>query len=113
MPAPRSRKWHSYTVSREVNTGFNVRIREKKHECFLKLLQQRGSGRGPVPEIPESLLEAGNCVLASLWHISKKSAQAPGYTHGDVATGAPQTRRMTPVRLGVAAVPQCRHKSTE
>ena len=50
------------------STGFRVSIAEKKHLLCLDLVSKSASSTEKI-DVPEILLQPGNCIPCSLWHI--------------------------------------------
>ncbi len=50
-------------------TGFTVRIREKKHHWFFELLRARCEEQQVASGVPEIFARSGNCIPAALFHL--------------------------------------------
>ena len=51
------------------HTGFSVTITVKQHMSFIELVKNRGSHANALSNVPQPLLEKGNCIPCALWHV--------------------------------------------
>ena len=52
-----------------MRTGFSVKIVPKKHFNFIDLVKTRGTHANALTNVPDILLQPGNCIPCALWHV--------------------------------------------
>ena len=51
------------------STGFQVEVKQKKHELILELIKQTATSCAENSSVPDCFLQKGNCIPCALWHL--------------------------------------------
>ena len=97
----------------KTSTGFDVRIREKKHALLFDTWKEQSAFQSKVKTMPDALAKDGNCILAAIWWLlPEKRGDIEAYLEdtkspANVAAASRRSRSYAEVMraLGIQLVP--------